>query len=137
MSNCNELEDLEVLFTEKEIEMLVDKVAGEINRDYEGRDLVLICILKGSIYFTADLSRKLNSEVTLEFMKLRSYKGEESSRDPIPDYDPKSDIEGKDVIIVEDILDKGYTLDYLVKTLSLRKPKSLKICTLLSKKDVR
>lgn len=140
MNNFNEFNEkngLEVLFTEQEISMLVDKVASEINRDYNGRDIVLVCILKGSIYFTADLSRKLNSDVILEFMKIKSYSGENSNKNPQPEYDPKTDIEGKDVIIVEDILDKGYTLAYLLETLKHRNPRSLKICTLLQKKDVQ
>ena len=135
--NSEEVDCLEILFTEEEIKLLVNKVASEINRDYEGKDITLICILKGSIYFTADLSRKLNGNVTLEFMKIKSYTGEKTNMDPIPEYDPKSNIEGKDVIIVEDILDKGYTLNYLLKKLKTRNPRSLKICTLLQKKNVQ
>lgn len=126
-------EELSVLFSEEQIKLRIQELAQKINNDYKDSDIVMICILKGAVYFACDLSRRINNNVTLEFIKITSYTGTETNKEPRIDYDLKSSIEGKDVLIVEDILDTGCTLDFLVKILKLKNPKSIKICTLLDK----
>lgn len=97
----------------------------------------MICILKGSIYFFADLSRQINLDVNLEFMRVASYEGEESTGDIDLKLDLDEPITGKNVIVVEDIIDTGKTLSYLLEHLKSQNPKSLKLCTLLDKKERR
>ncbi len=126
-------DELEILLTEEQIKNRINELAIEINKDYGNNDIVMICILKGAVYFACDLSRKIKNNVILEFMKITSYNGTESNKEPRIDYDLKTSIEGKDVLIVEDILDTGYTLDFLKKVLKLKNPNSVKICTLLEK----
>ena len=133
----NNLDDFEVLFTEKQIQEVVEKLGKQITEDYKGKNLVLICILKGAVYFAADLSRKIDMDVTLDFMKIKSYTGEVRDEKPTTDYDIKTDIAGKHVLIIEDVIDSGNTLNYLISELSKRNPKSIKFCALLDKHNSR
>ena len=110
----------------------------KITKQYKGKELVLICILKGSTYFTADLSRYIENDITLDFMKVSSYgNSTESSGNIELKMDLSTNIKDKDVIIIEDIIDTGYTLKYLKEYLYTKKPNSIKICTLLDKKPRR
>jgi len=100
--------------------------------------LTFICILKGSIFFTADLAKKITNNIELEFIKASSYGGSTVSSGNIRiDLDLKNDIAGSDVIIIEDIIDTGHTLEYLLDYLKSKKPKTLKLCVLLSKPERR
>jgi len=127
-----------VLLTEEEIKKRVNELAKEIEKDFPQGDLILIGVLKGSVIFVSDLMRALNLKVTMDFMAVSSY-GMSSETSGIVRIlkDLDFDIEGRDVIIVEDIIDTGTTLKYLYEYLKARHPRTLKICCLLDKPDRR
>ena len=127
----------EVLISHGEIEIMLDKVAAEINRDYAGRPLVVVGILTGAFIFCSDLVRRLEMPVIVDFMQVSSYVGEVSSGVLKIKKDMSYDIAGKDVLIVEDIIDTGRTLALLKEQLLKRRPASLKICTAFDKPDRR
>lgn len=127
-----------ILFTEEELKKRIAELGEEITRDYEGKAPVLASVLRGSYIFMADLSRQIKLPVTIDFMAVSSYgSGTTSSGQVEIKKDLSDSIEGKDLIIVEDILDSGNTLFYLRDILRARKPASVKICTLLDKPDRR
>lgn len=129
---------ISVMYTEEEVEKRVREIAAQIDKDFEGEEVHLICILKGSIFFTAELAKRINRPVSLDFMSVSSYgDGTESSGRIRITKDIDENIEGKNVIVVEDIIDSGRTLSFLLDMLSARKPKTLKLCTLLNKPDRR
>jgi hypoxanthine phosphoribosyltransferase len=106
-----------------------------ISRDYQGQTLCVIGVLKGSVIFLADLIRTINVPCEIEFIGVSSYEGMHSTGHVRINYDLSVDIEGKHVLLVEDIIDTGHTIDYLIKTLEVRSPKSLKVACLLSKPE--
>lgn len=126
------------MLSQEEIEKKVVELAGKIQKDYEGQDILLVGILKGASVFVADLMRKIDLNVNIDFMSVSSYgSGTESSGKVKILKDLDVDIEGKNVLIVEDIIDSGATLRNLYDTLMTRNPKSLKLCTLLDKPERR
>ena len=128
----------EVLFTEEELKKRVTEIAKEIERDYAGQEIMLISVLRGSFVFMADLCRSIDLPCTLDFMSVSSYgKGTSSSGQVQITKDLSEDISGRHVIVVEDILDSGNTLSYLLKLLQHRHPASIRLCTLLDKPDRR
>lgn len=127
----------EVLISEQEINAMVDHVASLINKDYGDEELIVVGILTGSYVFTADLARKLTMPVIVDFMQVSSYKGQTSTGVLTVKKDLSFDIEGKNVLIVEDIIDTGFTLKCLKELLLKRNPKSLKICTAFDKPERR
>ncbi len=128
----------EILITEKRIERRIIELGKTISKDYKSKNLLLVSILKGSIIFLSDLLRNLNLSCDIDFMSVSSYgKQAESSGIVRMIMDLKEDIYDKNVIIIEDIVDTGLTVSYLMKNLSLRKPGSLKICALLDKPSNR
>lgn len=131
-------ESVSVLISEEELERKIDQIAGQINRDYAGRQLHLLCILKGSMFFTCELSKHLTMPVTIDCMAVASY-GNDTARsgDIALTLDLSEPIAGKHVLVIEDIVDTGYTLSFLRKMLQKRNPASLKICTLLDKPERR
>lgn len=131
-------ESVSVLISEEELERKIDQIAGQINRDYAGRQLHLLCILKGSMFFTCELSKHLTMPVTIDCMAVASY-GNDTARsgDIALTLDLSEQIAGKHVLVIEDIVDTGYTLSFLRKMLQKRNPASLKICTLLDKPERR
>lgn len=122
----------EILINESEIQEKVKYLAEQINKDYAGKDIVLMIILKGSVVFSADLMRYLNVNVSLDFMQVSSYGGSSVSGELKILKDGQIDVNGKNVIIAEDIIDSGNTLSALVKLLKKRGA-NVEICTLLSK----
>ena len=127
-----------ILYTEEELNARVKELAAEIQRDYEGKDLVMACVLRGSYIFMADLTRAIDLPMTVDFMVVSSYgAGTTSSGQVEIKKDLSDSIEGKHLIIVEDILDSGNTLYYLMDVLRVRKPASIKICTLMDKPERR
>ena len=127
-----------ILFDKKEIERAVSNLAAMINRDYKNKKILVVGILKGAFVFMSDLIRRLDLDVSVDFVALRSYgSGTTSSGEVEVIKDLDDSIEGKDVLIVEDIVDTGITLRYFRDQLLLRSPKSLKICTLVDKKARR
>ena len=127
-----------VLFTEDQIKERVKELAGKIRRDFEGKELLTVGILRGAVIFYADLVRALERPVSMNFMVLSSYGASSYSTGAVRiQYDLEEDIAGKNVLIVEDIVDTGLTLHYLTKTLESRNPGSLKTCSLFDKPDRR
>lgn len=134
------LKEIKVLINEEKLQNRVNELAEEISNDYKNEDIILICILKGSVYFTVDLSKKITcNSVILDFMRVSSYenKATESSGKINFKLDISENIENKNVIIIEDIIDSGFTLNYLYNYLKEKNPKSLKLCALLDKKERR
>ncbi|MEG1072671.1 MAG: hypoxanthine phosphoribosyltransferase [Oscillospiraceae bacterium] len=128
----------QVLFTAAELDRRTTELAAEIDRDYAGKAPLLIGILRGSFIFMADLTRKITLPVTVDFMAMSSYgRGTKSTGQVEIKKDLSEDIEGRDVIVVEDILDSGNTLYYLLKILEARGPASVKLCALLDKPERR
>ena len=123
-----------VYISEEKIAARVKELAKEINRDYQDQELVLVCILNGSFIFCADLMRAINVNVQVEFISVSSYHGAVSTGDISFRLDVKQSLVGKNIIIVEDIVDTGLTLSFLLEHLKTKKPKSLKLCSLLLKK---
>ena len=126
-----------VLISKAQIEEMLDRVSSELNRDYAGEELIVIGILTGGFVFTADLVRKLDMPVIVDFMQVSSYVGTNSTGVLTIKKDLSVDIEGKNVLIVEDIIDTGRTLKMLKENLQGRNPKSLRICTAIDKPDRR
>jgi hypoxanthine phosphoribosyltransferase len=129
---------LRVLITKEKLETRIDELASAIAADYEGTRPVLICVLKGAVLFIADLVRRLPFDLEIEFMAVSSYgKSTESSGVVRILKDLETDIEGRHVLIVEDVIDSGLTLQYLMRSLKARNPASLETVTLLSKPSRR
>ena len=127
-------ERVKVLIPQEEVDKRADEIAARINRDYEGKSLHLVCILKGSVFFTAELAKRLTIPVTMDFMSCSSYGSGTVSKGIVKLVkDLDEPIEGRDVLVIEDIVDSGNTLSYLLGLLSDRKPASLALCTLLDK----
>ncbi len=127
-------EEVRVLIPEEEVGRRIGEIAGRINSDYEGGTIHMICVLKGGVFFTCELSKRITVPVSLDFMSVSSYgSGTESSGVVRIVKDLDEPLEGKDVLIVEDIIDSGRTLAYLIQILKQRGPKSIRICTLLDK----
>jgi len=128
----------EVLFTEEQLKARVKEIAHQIEQDYAGKEIMLIAVLRGSFVFMADLCRAIDLPCTLDFMSVSSYgKGTSSSGQVQITKDLSEDISGRHIIVVEDILDSGNTLSYLLKVLENRRPASIRLCTLLDKPERR
>ena len=128
----------EVLFSEEQLRDRIRQLGEEITKDYAGQELVLVCILRGSYIFMADLSRAIDLPLSADFIALSSYgKGTSSSGQVELRKDLSDPVEGKHLLIVEDILDSGNTLYYLTNLLKTRHPASVRICTLLNKPERR
>ncbi len=123
----------EVMLTEEQIRARVAELAKEISEDYAGRDLVLVTVLKGGVFFLADLSRALEIPAAIDFMAISSYTAESPSGVARLLKDLDEEINGRHVLLVEDIIDTGLTAAYLMRVLQTRNPASLAICTLLDK----
>ncbi len=129
---------IKVLITEEELNQRIRELAEEISRDYAKKEVKLICILKGSIFYTCDLAKRLTIPVTFDFMKVSSYgSGMETTGNVEIQKDLDESIEGLDVLLVEDIVDSGNTLSKLIPLLKRRNPASLRITTLLDKPSRR
>lgn len=127
-----------VLFSEEQLKQRVRKIAAEIEKDYVGKEIMLISVLRGSFVFMADLCRAIDLPCTIDFMSVSSYgKGTTSSGQVQITKDLSEDISGRHVIVIEDILDSGNTLSYLLRLLEHRHPASIRLCTLLDKPDRR
>lgn len=127
-----------VLFTQEQLKSRVAEIAREIERDYEGREIMLISVLRGSFIFMADLCREIQLPCTLDFMSVSSYgTGTSSSGQVQITKDLSEDITGRHILVVEDILDSGNTLNYLLRILENRHPASIRLCALLDKPERR
>lgn len=139
LENREMLQDIEdVLFTERQIAVMVERIGKEISRDYQGKNLLLISVLKGSVVFMADLMRSITIPARIDFMAVSSYgSGVKTSGVVKINMDLKIPLEGYDVVVVEDILDSGKTLHYLMELLQGRGPNSIRVCTLFDKPERR
>jgi hypoxanthine phosphoribosyltransferase len=125
------------LFTVNQIQDKVKEIAEKISSDYEGKDLVVISILKGAFMFTSDLIKAIRTPLTIDFINVSSYMDTDTTEDVKVHCDIREDIRGRDVLLVEDIVDTGTTLNYVRERLLQREPGSIKICGLLNKKERR
>ncbi|MEY8394922.1 hypoxanthine phosphoribosyltransferase [Lachnospiraceae bacterium 45-P1] len=129
---------IRVLLDEEKVDRRIREVAAQINRDYEGKQVHLICILKGGVFFTCELAKHLTVPVSMDFMSVSSYGGGTESSGVVRIVkDLDEPIAGKNVLIVEDIIDSGRTLAYLIEILKQRNPESIRLCTLLDKPERR
>lgn len=127
--------EMRPLITAEEIKQRVHQIAAQIDQDFPQQEVLLVGVLKGCFIFLADLIRAIKNPVQVEFMGVASYIGTESSGHVRITHDLAADIQNKNVILVEDIVDSGTTIDYLLSTLRVRDPKKLKVCALLSKRE--
>lgn len=131
-------EKIRELISEKDVAAKIAEMGAQISEDYKGESIYLLCILKGGVFFTTELAKHITVPVSIDFMSVSSYGGETTSSGIVRIVkDLDTPIEGKNVLIAEDIIDTGRTLAYLMEHLWQRKPKSLKLCTLLDKPDRR
>lgn len=131
-------EKINVLISEEEVDKRIAELGKKISEDYAGKTVHLICVLKGSVFFTCELAKRITVPVTMDFMSCSSYGAGTTSSGVVKLVkDLDENIEGKDVIVIEDIIDSGRTLSHLLEVLKTRKPASLALCTLLDKPDRR
>lgn len=131
-------EKVRVLLSEEVVDKKICEIAQQISKDYEGKEVHLVCVLKGGVFFMCELAKRITVPVSMDFMALSSYgNGTESSGKIIIKKELDESIEGKDVLVVEDIVDSGRTLSFLLEELQSRNPSSLRLCTLLDKPERR
>ena len=131
-------ERVRVLLTEEEVDKRIQEIGEQISKDYEGKQVHLVCVLKGGSFFMCELAKRISVPVSLDFMSVASYGSDTKSSGVVKIVKDLDDsIKGKDVLVVEDIVDSGRTLSYLLEMLRDRGPASLKLCTLLDKPDRR
>ncbi len=131
-------EKISVLLSEEEVDARIKAIGEQISKDYEGKQIHMICVLKGGTFFMCELAKRISVPVSLDFMAVSSYGSDTKSSGVVKIVkDLDEAIQGKDVLVVEDIVDSGRTLSYLMEMLRDRKPASLKLCTLLDKPDRR
>ena len=132
------MKKLVTLIDEKTIQKRINQISKEIETDFKDEEIVFICILKGSTYFFTDLTKRVKNTTDIEFMRVSSYGANTISSGEIKlKLDLDVSIENKNVVVIEDIIDSGKTLSYLIKYLKIKKPKKLKLCTLLDKPERR
>lgn len=129
--------ELNILINKSRLENRIEELAKQIEKDYDGKDIVFIGILKGSVMFMAELAKNIKSNVELDFIEVVSHEGTDGIRNIKINNDIETNIGGKDVIIIEDIIDTGKTLTYVIEYLKQKKPNSIKIATMLSKPSKR
>lgn len=131
-------EQVKILISEEDVDKKIEQIGRQISKDYEGKTVHLICVLKGGAFFMCELAKRITVPVSMDFMAVSSYgSGTVSSGSLKMIKDLDESIEGKDVVIVEDIIDSGRTLDKLIQLLGTRNPNSIRVCTLLDKPDRR
>lgn len=131
-------EHVRVMYDEAQVAARIAELGAQISEDYKGKTIHMICVLKGGVFFQCELAKRITVPVTLDFMSVSSYGSGTSSSGIVKVVkDLDESIEDRDVLIVEDIIDSGRTLSYLMKALANRKPRSLQLCTLLDKPDRR
>ncbi len=131
-------EKVRVMISEEDVNKRIQEVADKINADYHGRSIHMICVLKGGVFFMCELAKRISVPVSLDFMSVSSYGNDTKSSGVVRIVkDLDEPLEGKDVLVVEDIIDSGRTLSYLLQIVRDRKPSSLRLCTLLDKPDRR
>ena len=131
------MQEIKVLIKEETINKRLDELAKQIMEDYKGKDIMFLCILKGSVMFTVELAKRIKNNVQFEFIEVSSYENNQSTGKIKLNKDISQSIEGKDVIIVEDIIDSGRTISFLKEYLKQKNPNTIKVCSLLDKPSKR
>ena len=131
-------ENIRILIPEKDVAKRIEEMGRQISEEYEGKQIHMICVLKGGVFFMCELAKRITVPVFLDFMSVSSYGDRTSSNGVVRIVkDLDESLEDKDVLVVEDIIDSGRTLSYLLEILEKRKPNSMRLCTLLDKPDRR
>ena len=131
-------EKIKVLLSEEEVDSRIKQIAAKVSKDYAGKEIHLICVLKGGVFFTCELAKRITVPVSLDFMSVSSYGDDTKSSGVVKIVkDLDQPLEDKEVLVVEDIIDSGRTLSYLLRILKGRHPASIRLCTLLDKPERR
>ena len=131
------MEEFKVLISQEEIQKRLYELAAQLDKEYEGKEIVVLCVMRGGVFFTVDLTLKMKTKIKYEFMTISSYEGTESTGEIRLVQDLRESIEGKDVLILEDIVDTGRSMSYLLEYLKTKKPNSIKLCVLANKAERR
>ncbi len=130
-------ENFKELISEEELKKRIGELAKEIDKDYLGREITIVCVMRGAVFFTVELTLKMKTKLKYEFITISSYEGTDTTGEVTLRTDLRESIEGKDVLIVEDIIDTGNSMKYLLEYLKSKNPRTLKVCALASKPDRR
>lgn len=132
------MENLEILYSNEQIHQRLQELAEQLDKDYEGRTITVLCVMRGACFFTVELTLKMKSEIKYEFIEISSYGSSTTSSGSVNlRTNIRDSIKGKDVLIVEDIIDTGRSMSYLIEHLKQYEPNSVKICVLADRKDRR
>lgn len=129
-------ENFKELISEEELQKRIEEMAKQIDEDYKGKEITIICVMRGAIFFAVELTLKMKTRLKYEFITIASYDGEESGEVTLV-TDLRESVEGKDVLIVEDIVDTGKSMKYLIEHLRSKNPRTLKVCVLANKQERR
>lgn len=130
-------ENFKVLISKEELERRITELAEQIDKDYLGREITIVCVMRGAVFFGVELTLKMKTKLKYEFITISSYEGENSTGEVMLRTDLRESIEGKDVLIVEDIIDTGRSMKYLLEHLKSKNPRTLKVCALANKAERR
>lgn len=125
------------LISKEELEKRITELAEQIDKDYLGREVTIVCVMRGAVFFTVELTLKMKTKLKYEFITISSYEGTDTTGEITLRTDLRESIEGKDVLIVEDIIDTGRSMRYLIDHLRSKNPRTLKVCTLANKAERR
>ena len=131
------MKEIQVLISEEQINKRLDELAEQLTEEYKGKDIIFLCILKGSVFFSVELAKRIKNNIQFEFIEVSSYEGHESTGKIKLNKDITGTIEGKDVIIIEDIVDTGLTIKRVMELLGCRGATSVEVVTLFDKKEGR
>ena len=126
-------ENFKILISKEELDKRIAELAEQIDKDYQGKELTIICVMRGAVFFTVELTLKMKTKLKYEFITISSYEGTESTGEVTLRTDLRESIEGKDVLIVEDIVDTGKSMRYLLDYLRAKSPRTLKVCALANR----
>ena len=130
-------ENFKELISKEELNKRIEELANQIDKDYLGKEITIICVMRGAVFFAVELTLKMKTKLKYEFITISSYEGENSTGEILLRTDLRDSIEGKDVLIVEDIIDTGTSMKYLIEHLKSKNPRTLKVCALASKPERR
>ncbi len=127
------MEEFKTLISQEELQKRLQELANQLDKDYKGEEIIAICVMRGSIFFAVDLTLKMKTKMKFEFLTISSYEGTESTGKIEFIQDLRESIKGKNVLILEDIIDTGRSMNFLLEYLRIKEPKSLKVCVLANK----
>lgn len=135
--NKNKKEKFKKLISKSKLQKRLSELAQQLDKDYEGKEVIVLCVMRGSVFFSVDLTQKMNTKIKMDFITLSSYSGTESNGNIDLVQDLRESIENKDVLVLEDIVDTGRTMAYLLEYLKKQSSRSLKLCVLVDKPSRR